>query len=373
MNILKRMIVCFRNYELRKQLVKIKHAKKPALLIGAPLYWNVGDLAIAEAEHIFFDKYYHEYELIDIPRELWLDNKLSITKLIDDSCPIFITGGGFLGDLWPIEQKFIEDVLISFSKNTIIFFPQTIFFEDHNKQANFLKILSAGKQILLILRERQSYFEWKKYENANIKVMLVPDIVLSLENNHTSKRKKCVLCFRNDKEKILDDLDKKNIDGFISSNGLVCQEYSTVYPKYVSLRNRKGKIDETLRVFSEARFVITDRLHGLILATISGTPVLFFDNITKKVSLTAEFLSDIENVINSKNYDCVETALKVLKSKKEYPYSRKYLNDYYMEMRKVIDSYLNRNSFIRKQHSNMRGSMNGLKGKDIMTFMNDSS
>lgn len=47
--------------------------------------------------------------------------------------------------------------------------------------------------------------------------------------------------------------------------------------------------------------VITDRLHGMIFAAITGTPCIAFDNISKKVSGVYKWIESLEyiKVVNS--------------------------------------------------------------------------
>lgn len=340
MNIIKQILTKIRLNRLEKQVEKLKKSTKPALLIGAPLYWNVGDLAIAEAEHIYFDKCFGDFDLIDIPRELWNSKKASIIKLVDANCPVFITGGGFIGDIWIEEQVFIEDILDTFTKNTIIFFPQTVFFIDESQLKKFMKKVQKVKKVLFCLREKKSFNKLIEYQSDNIKFLLVPDIVLSLESNGNNERNdECILCFRNDKEKVASDFIKRDIIHWLQNNNLNYCEFSTVYPKYVSIENRRTRVKETLNLFSKAKFVITDRLHGLILAIITGTPVLFFDNLTKKVSLTADFLRELEVVCDYESYDSLDGALNDLLNKSPRPYSSKYLDEYYLDLKNNIDNY----------------------------------
>lgn len=341
MQFLKKLIAVIRVNSLKSQLKMIDQASKPALLIGSPLYCNIGDLTIAEAEHLFWGKNFQDYDLIDIPRELWLSYKASIVNRVDDKCPILITGGGFIGDIWLDEQEFIEDVIETFSKNTIIFFPQTFFFKELRRFEVFIKKLKKANKVLLFARDKNSFFQMRKYESINIKVMLVPDIVLSIEPELKIERNnECVLCFRNDTEKVTEDSMIVNIIDYLNAKDINYKKYSTVYPKYVSLKDRKNRVKQAIKVFSGSNMVITDRLHGLILATISGTPVLFFDNLSKKVSLTYDFLRSIDIICDYNNYVSLYNALNDLCQKKPKKYSNKYVINYYREMKNVIENYI---------------------------------
>ena len=61
----------------------------------------------------------------------------------------------------------------------------------------------------------------------------------------------------------------------------------------ILLERREEVIIEKLNEFRRYKLVITDRLHGMILSVISGTPWLARDNSSKKVSGVYELISDL--------------------------------------------------------------------------------
>lgn len=50
----------------------------------------------------------------------------------------------------------------------------------------------------------------------------------------------------------------------------------------VSVNNRKSELLKKLEEFRSNKLIITDRLHGMIMACLAGTPCIAFDNSSKK-------------------------------------------------------------------------------------------
>ena len=54
---------------------------------------------------------------------------------------------------------------------------------------------------------------------------------------------------------------------------------------------------DKIREFSAGRLLITDRLHGMIIAALAGIPCLAFDNATHKVRGVFEWLRGLGNIM----------------------------------------------------------------------------
>ena len=112
---------------------------------------------------------------------------------------ICITGGGFIGSQWMREQNLVNKVITEFKDHKIIIFPQTFYFKDdeHGKMEleKTINNFSNVKDLNICVREEKTYkFAKETYKKAN--VILVPDIVLSLDNfDFGFERKDALLCF----------------------------------------------------------------------------------------------------------------------------------------------------------------------------------
>lgn len=298
-----------------------------AVLIGTPAHHNMGDHLLADNE-LHFLKYYCGFKrVIEIPTRVFVHKKDELESAIDDAAPIFITGGGWMGDVWPEDEAIIEQIILSFKNHPIYVFPQTIYYEDTvNKEYNVAAakaIFEKAKELHIMCRDSASYVvAQKEFSSNNIKVKLMPDMGLLLVDVNRGKKNKCILCcLRSDREKLIKTDFSKEVAGFAKEHGLLFKRISTLHSHPVPIWKRKYLLHKLKKRFKEAELVVTDRLHGMIFSAISGTKCIAFDNATHKVSGVYEaWLKDNPNVMVFKP-DCdfgdVKCALETLLSIKE--------------------------------------------------------
>ena len=103
---------------------------KKVVLMGVPHHNNLGDNAIAFAEKEFIKEVLPEYNYYEISEETIDKCVYKVIDYIDQDSLIFLHGGGNFGD----EYLYVEDgrrkVIELFPENTIILFPQTMFFSE---------------------------------------------------------------------------------------------------------------------------------------------------------------------------------------------------------------------------------------------------
>ena len=105
----------------------LKHSKTVLLL--SPQYLNYGDHIIAQSEIEYIKKFTGKAPLDGNYTffELWGDKAKNTIKKDD---VLWVTGGGYIGDLWPESHNMVEKIIEMFPDNVIVFAPQTTFFED---------------------------------------------------------------------------------------------------------------------------------------------------------------------------------------------------------------------------------------------------
>ena len=125
--------------------------------MGIPHHRNIGDNAIAIAEEELLEKYFSDYEVLQVP-----ESKLSICakrikKFINDDDIIMLHGGGNIGDTYLLPEEGRRTVIETFPNNKIISFPQTAYFSDTGegkKQLEISKqIYNAHKNLVILARE----------------------------------------------------------------------------------------------------------------------------------------------------------------------------------------------------------------------------
>lgn len=301
--------------------------RKKIFLLGVPSHGNLGDQAILYSELYFLKEHFPNYKIISIDSLFVRVDKVFLKKVIGKS-PILIHGGGFLGTLWIKEEEMFRKVIMEFPNNTIITFPQTIYFDDSEYGKDELrksqKIYNSHKNLVFFCREKKS-FELIN-DNFNVyKSCLIPDMVLYLYNRvdfvkqvtkNVSKKNKVLFCIRKDKEKINYNFD--NLRKVLSEYGINEIDYTdTVINHNVYFYNRKKSLINKMSEFSEYKLVVTDRLHGMIFCLLSKTPCIVFQNKSGKVKGVFEWIKDIHYIklYNEKNLmNDIEQLLNIDKS-----------------------------------------------------------
>lgn len=255
------------------------------IIFGVPEHGNIGDHAIVLAEREFFKKYFSKKNIIDIA-DYAFPTAEKVFRELSGNAILTVVGGGNLGNLWISAEKAYRKILATFPNDRIVIFPQTIFFEQNdttekeiNKTRNAYR---SHPDLHIFIRDNSIDFLRKEIVEKNI--YSVPDIVLSLDRSAPKfERKGVLLCFRADKEKVVPAEMLAAIEENLRSRGESCSRTDMVVPYGVPAFAREIEVEKKFDEFRRSRLVITDRLHGMIFATITGTPCIAVNNISKKV------------------------------------------------------------------------------------------
>ena len=269
---------------------KIKAIKqdpdKYVYLIGTPIHANMGDhlIAMAEKEYLLTTL---QNEVMDIPTEMFQIYRHILRRTIPSSSYVFITGGGWMGDVWPIEERTIESIALTFKTNPILIFPQTVYYQNPNEDNKVSRMAQQAfqkcKKLVLCVRDKGSYDYCVAHYNN--KTILCPDIGLYYKIKLGEKRnkRKIGICFREDREKINHLSENEIIEGF-KGESIEFVKLSTLNEHPVSCEERHFEVNRLIEQFHDCSIIITDRLHGMIYSYIAETPCIAFDNKTHKVS-----------------------------------------------------------------------------------------
>lgn len=274
------------------------------LLVNTPFHGNLGDQAIAIAECKWLKE--HNIRFLEVPGEL-LDNgrykKIYGYLRKKGIKAIYFTGGGNLGSLWMDDETRFRETLESFPETKTFVFPQTVYFDLNTSQGenefkNSKKIYSLNHHLVIAHRDNKSY-DFMLDHFPIIKILLAPDCVLTLKGPYkeAQSRKEIMICIRNDKEKIVADAEFEKLLSYLRNETKeeILFSNTDLYRKIGSLR-RKTIVRKKLEEFSNVKLVITDRLHGMVFAAITGTPCIAFDNKSNKISGVYKWIHN-DNVI----------------------------------------------------------------------------
>lgn len=314
--------------KLNRQDIILPEKKRIFIFLSAD-YGNIGDLAISAAQKRFISENFSEYDNFVVPiskTRLWID---SIVKQVSSNDIITIIGGGNMGSLYPDIEDLRQLVIKSFPCNKIICFPQTLDWDESNLSHETIKrivdIYSNHKNIHIFARESITYLKLKEIFSSkmHINIGFVPDIVMSataekLGVQGQSMPQGILTCLRDDKECALTLEHYKLLDSVINLTGYNVTKTDThAGGSQLSEEYCQKLLKEKIQQFSEARLVITDRLHGMILCLLSGTPCLVLPNSNHKIKQTyLDWLLDHPRIIflDLKNFENISQSIEHLLS-----------------------------------------------------------
>ncbi|KQB82660.1 polysaccharide pyruvyl transferase family protein [Leuconostoc lactis] len=293
-----------------------RNNNKTIYLFSVPLHENLGDQAIVNAQIKFLNKFAPEYNVEIIYEGVYeLAAKIILGKLQTDDI-VAIHGGGNMGDVWEGSEIERENIISKFkdTNNRIISFPQSYNFTNTEKGKKLKErandVYSDSDNLTLFARENLSFKNMKNNFNVKNQIEFVPDIVFSLnKRNPDVVRKNIMTVLRSDRE-ILPNQSKTDIVQFVSQTFTNINKSDTTADSILNIISNKRR-DKLLTnkwlEFSSSKVVITDRLHGMVFAYITGTPAIVFDNKNHKVKNSyIDWLNDVDYIHFADEYSTVE-------------------------------------------------------------------
>lgn len=277
--------------------------RRPFLLIDTPEHANIGDQAIALAERQLLDEWFGPKSYFEVTANQIDGFEKFLEKVSPVSQIVLVHGGGFLGTLWPNEEHRFRRIIDAFESHRVVVFPQTVTFDCSTHEGEMLfqgSVASWGAHpdLTICCRERKS--ESLISESfPGVEALLTPDVVLGLKAPAPEAERRGVLfCMRSDRERVLDDATvgslRDVVEGSIPGEPITYTD--TVINRRVSPGRREREVFAKLIEFSRARLVVTDRLHGMVFAAITGTPCVALDNSNGKVGRVYEWISQLTYV-----------------------------------------------------------------------------
>lgn len=304
-------------------------------------YGNIGDQILAIKAKLFFENYFPQYEIIDVTGRQWDVSKDKLSNIITEKDIVVFVGGGYMGDLWQIENNRVMEIIQKFNNNKIIFLPQSFYYNSELKNTvlhHDKQIFENNGKILFIHREKNSYNLLKNKVLSLDNHFLFPDMALYDCKPFNKISKSGVLgCFRLDKEKINCEINQR-VYNICSENNIQYEVIDTLVDHSIMKNMRDNELNELLNVFSKAELVITDRLHGMLFSAIVGTSCIALDNVSHKISGVYKWIEDWDYIKLVTNMDDIENTLEsMLKDTKKDNYINcERINNRFYEMAQLI-------------------------------------
>ena len=303
-------------------------ADSPAVLLDFPDHANVGDSAIYAGQMAFFDatkplRYVCTTRSVD-----WAD-----VDRYSFGGTIYLSGGGNFGDLWPHFQEFREDVITRFPDRTIIQLPQSIHFGDESNALKTAQILGNHPNFTLLVRDVDSLRFAERTLRCDARLCpdmafcLGPlsaqapqiDLLLHLRTDQEAREQYASVQPRPNYTLERSDWPEEganfrkfnNLQGAlkIAAGALTGGRPGERITRY---RHRATtRLDRGVALLGKAKAIVTDRLHGHILATLIGRPHVALDNSYGKISRFASTWSTLDptNGMAASLPEAVERAL----------------------------------------------------------------
>lgn len=268
-----------------------------AFLLMTPRYRNYGDHLIAFSERMLLDSAGVD-SVIEIPYEDCQALGDAFGTVVRPTDPVFFTGGGYLGDLWLGLEGTAERILESLGPgNRVFFFPESLFYSSSGCERFETAVKATKARTIVSAREKASFERLGRSLDPN-NVKLLPDVGLLVRRSDLlpaapdRAESSALVCLRRDKESLQGAGFGLELTAALDSCGLAIAAVDTHDPVgEIESNDRRGELAALACRFGEASLVVTNRLHGMVLAMIMGTPCVALDNISGKVSGVARWVA----------------------------------------------------------------------------------
>lgn len=201
------------------------------------------------------------------------------------ACPdglLFLHGGGNLGDIWPHHQRFREDILTSVRDRPVVQLPQSIHFRLPMHVDRFAALVADHPDFVLYVRDMQSLDFARKH--LACPSHLAPDSAYALgEQVRAMPQCDVLMLMRTDDERrgyMPPSADSSIVVDWLKDDA----DLPVGVDAGIREAQAVARVNRGLRLLERGRVVVTDRLHGHILADLLGIPHVVLDNEYGKIA-----------------------------------------------------------------------------------------
>ena len=277
--------------------------ERPVVYLDYPVHLNFGDILIMRGTERFFAQHGHRV----IARHGYMNFTARAREQVPRDAVVVLHGGGNFGDLYPVHQRFREEIVQSFPHNRIVVLAQSVHFSSPEELDRSAVIFERHRDLVLCVRDPRSMGLVKGRFAEN--VCLVPDMAHQLWTPVAAADddRPTLVCLRTDKEA----LAPQHLQAVGSATTFDWLDFiprwsCRVFGRILWLHRMEGNSGNNLgaqrawyrycallhahmeSVFGNFGDVVTSRLHGMIFAALLGKRVRYIDNTYGKLGVYAE-------------------------------------------------------------------------------------
>lgn len=331
--------------EFEKQLHRPDHTG--VMVLGTPDHTNIGDSAIVLAELAFL-RYcgVAEENLREVTTHEMRRFSREVLRLSEKEKLICWHGGGNMGNQWLREELLRRRYMEKVRAVPMVILPQTIYYTPEEKgqqeQKASVPVYNGREKLTIVAREKESFGILQKLY-PDTKALLTPDIVLSATMEtfgaQPQERNGVLLCMRSDAERAMTDDARQAVEQAVQAQGEDFRYTDMYAPGAVSKENRVECVRAKMEELASAKLVITDRLHGMVFAALTGTPCIAFGNYNHKVSGTYEWIQYLPYVRYAQSAEQAQEWIPELLEMDGQVYDNAPLMPCFEELARVVRKY----------------------------------
>ena len=292
-------------------------AAERVAVVDYPAHQNFGDSLLYLGQEKYLDKLGYQVSYIgDVHRY-----SADFLRRRHPTGPIFLHGGGSLGDRYQEIQSFREQLISDFPDRPIVQFPQSMDFSSPKAAARARAVFSAHPDLTLLLRDQVS-LEKARQAFPDTRTEYCPDVAFGngwLPTPGPVTRDLTML-LRGDTEQAHDnnfeltELTSRTFDWHYGASGelmwkalaiprAAIRRAPAIRPYSQSLLESTFQVMARMNVrrartlLRPSRLLLTDRLHAAVLAALMKKPVVLLDNSYGKIApIYAEYLHTLPSV-----------------------------------------------------------------------------
>lgn len=256
-----------------------KKGEKVIFFLMTPNYGNVGDQAISFATTLFIRQYFPDYKVVEVSLGETCKYLPILKKIAGKEDVIILQGGGNMGDLYRDIDNIRLFAVNKLRKKRIVSMPVTVSYS--NSMIGRIHLLrsklvySKCGDLTIIARDNDS-FDLLQREFKSNTILVSPDIALFLSGKvrfQHGEKKGIIVAIRQDKESNLnrgrEEFLKRIIDRY---NDVFLLD--TTVDRRITKEMREKEVFSMLNIISNSKLLVTDRMHGMIFASLVNVKCL---------------------------------------------------------------------------------------------------